>query len=78
MKQLLKILVAVLCILMMALPVFAGLGVSMATAAALYSGGTGLAVGAASSLGLNKVGSAIDKKFVRKDRPESPGEVQCA
>ena len=64
----------------LALPVFAGLGVSMATAAALYSGGTGLAVGAASSLGLNKAGNFIDKKFVKKNKSEkqTPSEVQSA
>lgn len=63
----------------LAFPVVAGLGVSMATAAALYSGGIGLAVGTGSSLGLSKLGSAIDKKFITKNKPENnPEEAQSA
>jgi len=63
----------------LAFPVVAGLGVSMATAAALYSGGIGLAVGTGSSLGLSKLGNAIDKKFITKNKPESDSkEVKSA
>ena len=58
----------------LAFPVVAGLGVSMATAAALYSGGIGLAVGTGSSIGLSKLGSAIDKKFITKNQTKNNSE----
>ena len=50
-----------------AFPVVAGMGVSMATTAMLYSGVKGMAIGAISGLGLSRLGSLIDKKVI-KDR----------
>lgn len=61
-------------------PVIAGLGVSMATTAMLYSGIQGMAIGSASSFGLSKIGSYADKHFVKKNKPASnnEGEVHSA
>lgn len=50
-----------------ALPVFAGLGVSTALTAMLFSGGKGMALGAASSMGLSIMGSAASRTIFPKN-----------
>lgn len=53
-----------------ALPVFAGLGVSTVLTALLYSGGKGMALGAASSVVLSGMGSMASHKLFPKNKPE--------
>ena len=49
-----------------AFPIVAGFGVSMATAALLYSGFQGMIIGALTSFGLSQAGSFAAKKVVPK------------
>ena len=51
-----------------ALPVFAGFGVSTALAALLFSGGKGMAIGAASSMALSVMGSTASHKLFPKNK----------
>ena len=53
-----------------AFPAIAGLGVSMAMTAMLYSGIKGMIIGALSSGALSLTGSSIDKYIIRKKKPE--------
>ena len=53
-----------------ALPVVAGFGVSTALAALLFSGGKGMAIGAASSMALSVLGSSASHKLFPKNKDE--------
>ena len=53
-----------------ALPVIAGLGVSTALTALLYSGGKGMALGAASSMALSGIGSAVNRAVYPKKKSD--------
>ena len=53
-----------------ALPVIAGLGVSTVLTALLFSGGKGMALGAASSMGLSAIGSMASHKLFPKNKQE--------
>lgn len=53
-----------------ALPVFAGLGVSTALTAMLFSGGKGMALGTGSGMALSALGSAISHKIFPKNKTE--------
>ena len=57
-----------------ALPVFAGLGVSTALTAMLFSGGKGMALGTGSGMVLSALGSAASHHFF----PKSKTELQIA
>lgn len=57
-----------------ALPVIAGLGVSTALTALLYSGGKGMALGAASSMILSGLGSAATHVIYPKNRQQMMAE----
>ena len=53
-----------------ALPVFAGLGVSTALTAMLFSGGKGMALGTGSGMALSALGSAASHKLFPKNKQE--------
>ena len=53
-----------------ALPVFAGLGVSTALTAMLFSGGKGMALGTGSGMALSALGSAASHKLFPKNQQE--------
>ena len=53
-----------------ALPVFAGLGVSTALTAMLFSGGKGMALGSGSGMALSALGSGISHKIFPKSKTE--------
>ena len=53
-----------------ALPVIAGFGVSTALTALLFSGGKGMAIGAASSMGLSILGSSTSHRLFPKNKDD--------
>ena len=57
-----------------ALPVFAGLGVSTALTAMLFSGGKGMALGTGSGMVLSALGSGVSHKLF----PKNKGDVFVA